>query len=362
MSSSNEDSDDGTDTSNEQLILTAFHNALRTTLPLLEELLQSILTTELNGETCNQVKIFLPCENESESGMLDKRMKEWNSTHSSEVQGQFFQNFTNSLGVFLKEDFKGLFHRRGPLQPPKTFPHSDNPMENTINLLHNPSVQSSVACIAEILSEVFKQARSCQSSNSDLPPDYNYNCILDLSAIHNEHLRFLLQLFTNSQQNLGPHESLKCLMQYVPAKPVHRPGFSGSLDTPHCANCKHLAPSELQPCYGCGKQFCTMCPLNETKIPSLCHAQKVLVCPDCLITYQEQERDDWIEKSMELLVSDMDENIQPAFACFLMGLHATKYNHQVTVRKVNKTVNSARNARTSTAIAFSSFNAIRSKE
>ena len=39
---------------------------------------------------------------------------------------------------------------------------------------------------------------------------------------------------------------------------------------------------------------------------------------------------------MELLVGDEDENIQPAFACFLMGLHATEYNQQVTLRQVNK--------------------------
>ena len=349
MSESNEDSDESNDTSIEQLAR-ALHNALHTalttgndaglSLPLplvLQRLFQPIFTTELNGETFNQAKMFLPCENESESGMLEKRMKEWNSTYNPEVQGQFSQFLTKRLGLFLKEDFKGLFQKRESLQPP--FPYSDfegTLMENLMKLLQNPSVQSSATCINEILTEVFKQARTCQSATSDVPSDYNHNYILDLSAIHSEHLKFLLQLFTGAQQNQGLHESLKCLMQYVPAKPVHRPGVSGSSDTRHCANCKHLAPSELQSCHGCGKKFCTLCPLSKTKIPSLGHTQKVLVCPDCLVSYKEQERDDWIEKSMELLVGDGDENIQPAFACFLMGLHATECNQQVTLRQVNK--------------------------
>ena len=235
MSESNEDSDESNDTSIEQLILTAhaLHNALHTalttgndaglSLPLplvLQELFQPIFTTELNGETFNQAKMFLPCENESESGMLEKRMKEWNSTYNPEVQGQFSQFLTKRLELFLKEDFKGLFQKRESLQPP--FPYSDfegTLMENLIKLLQNPSVQSSATCINEILTEVFKQARTCQSATSDAPSDYNHNYILDLSAIHREHLKFLLQLF-GAQQNQGLHESLKCLMQYVPAKPV----------------------------------------------------------------------------------------------------------------------------------------------
>ena len=76
--------------------------------------------------------------------------------------------------------------------------------------------------------------------------------------------------------------------------------------------------------------------MEKTKVPRLNRMHRITMCSKCLKAHQEYEREQWMEKALELLTGETEENAQAALACVVMSLYASVFSKGYTLRQINK--------------------------
>lgn len=312
-------------------------------LSLRSQLNELLSSTLIVPGVSNVAQMFLPCESESESAMLEKRLETWRGVQHPEGQGHFSQKLTSEIRQFLVEPFNRMVKttQNIPAASSTPFADEDNFMKELFsNLCKHHSVQLLVKEINDFFLTVMNEAHNnCSLAGTSLSNCEDTAYVTDLSAVSKKNLFILSQVFSKCPP-LQSEEFLPTVLKYVPKKPKRAQPLSNQQSSASsmlsvCAECLTQSTTS-NVCSGCCKSFCDLCPLKKGKVPSGAHFKIAALCTKCYDKMLKDESVGWSEKRTQLLQSENEDDVQAALACFLMELFASKYVSSVAINLANK--------------------------
>ena len=175
-------------------------------------------------------------------------------------------------------------------------------------------------------------------SKPTLPEVSNKVPILNFSNVSDDNLQFIHSLLivqtTNSTTACTREKMLSDLINIVPYASVQQT----SEELPpqrNCENCNqkfNLLHRVNYTCYQCKKQFCKKCDSKQTMIPRLKHYKCESFCLKCFEHLMQQDVDDWIKISLELIEAGTLESIKAAMGCVTIALCLSGFSNRPMIK------------------------------
>ena len=211
----------------------------------------------------------------------------------------------------------------------------DEVLEVTNDNLCDPELTKFVSIECKRLLDILQRAQKSGSKQtlpeiSDRVPVMNFSNISDesLHVIHS----LLIEQTTSSASTR--EKMLSDLINIVPYVSVQQT----SEELPpqkNCGNCSqkfNFFHRVKYTCYQCKKQFCKKCDSKQAMIPRLKHSKSEPFCLNCFEYLTQQDVDDWIKISLQLIEAGTLESTKAAMGCLTIALCLSGFSNKPMIK------------------------------
>ena len=211
----------------------------------------------------------------------------------------------------------------------------DEVLEVTSGSLGDPELTKSVSIKCKRLLDVLQRTQK-SGSKQTLLEVANQVPILSFSNVPDESLQLIHSLFIEQTMKPAPNREkmLSDLINFVPYVSVQQTNE----ELPQQKNCGHCGQKfnffhrVKYTCYQCKQQFCKRCDSKQAMLPRLKITKSESFCLKCYELLIQQDTDDWIKVSLQLIEAGTLESTKAAMGCLTIALCISDFSNKPMIK------------------------------